>query len=151
MQVRGRRCKKSLVGVAVVELLVLPQEAVLYPQQLLLGGLGGLDLTAGPRPPPRRCCRLEGSFALWISFCLSAVVASVVCGLHEIILWYYFIQNDELIYIWLYRLHCRWSLRTGRQVSSLPCGRDRCLCWALYLFRCFDLRAQRLSKYKACH
>ena len=64
MQVRGRRCKKSLVGVAVVELLVLPQEAVLYPQQLLLGGLGGLDLTAGPRPPPRRCCRLEGSFAL---------------------------------------------------------------------------------------
>ena len=38
MQVRGRRCKKSLVGVAVVELLVLPQEAVLYPQQLLVGG-----------------------------------------------------------------------------------------------------------------
>ena len=56
-------------------------------------------------------------------------------------------QHEELVYIWLHLLHCRWSLRPGLLVKEEYV--EKIGSWLLYFIRCSDLYAKHPSKCKA--
>lgn len=73
-----------------------------------------------------------------------AYYASKVSGLLQVSRGY---QHEELVYIWLHLLHCRWSLRPGLLIEEEFV--QKLGSWQLYFIRCSVLCSKHPTKYKA--